>query len=337
MGRPKKGESRSVQVNCSQCGATLKRMMGQMKCREVFCNRECQGKFMTGRPAQMGPESRAAWRIRMKGENNPNWNGGEAQSKIKAKQWRKDNREICRRIAVARRARKRGAPGSYSLQEWLDLKKRYGFRCLGCGLPEPEIKLTVDHIIPLSKGGWNSIDNIQPLCLSCNCKKKDKLVVEITDSEKAERVRLAIEKAAARPKKKRAKRTPEHNANSYASRHAEFVSKNIPVEVIMAAKGKETSRDVAAKYGICKATVLDMWNGYGRWGGNERPRERKPAHGAYNKNSKLSESQVLDIRRRLAAGESRASLQVEFKVVKSTIRAIAIGTLWGWLVEEPDT
>ena len=67
-----------------------------------------------------------------------------------------------------RRARKNAAEGTYTAQEWRDLKARYEFRCLRCYRQEPDIKLTADHIVPLSKGGTNYIHNIQPLCATCN-------------------------------------------------------------------------------------------------------------------------------------------------------------------------
>lgn len=72
--------------------------------------------------------------------------------------------------------RRRSAEGKHSYSEWETLKAQYNWTCPCCKKREPEIKLSVDHIIPLSKGGSNNIENIQPLCRLCNCKKNNKTI-----------------------------------------------------------------------------------------------------------------------------------------------------------------
>ena len=74
------------------------------------------------------------------------------------------------------KARKKEADGSHSFGEWELLKKQYGNTCPMCGITEPEIKLTEDHIIPLSKGGSDYAENIQPLCVACNTKKHTRII-----------------------------------------------------------------------------------------------------------------------------------------------------------------
>lgn len=72
------------------------------------------------------------------------------------------------------KARRKGATGSHTLDEWERLKAQYDWICPCCGIREPKIKLTEDHIIALFLGGSDNIENIQPLCRVCNSKKRIK-------------------------------------------------------------------------------------------------------------------------------------------------------------------
>lgn len=70
-----------------------------------------------------------------------------------------------------RELRKKTNGGTHTFEQWNELKLEYGLICPCCGKKEPSIILTEDHIKPISKGGSDNIDNIQPLCLKCNMKK----------------------------------------------------------------------------------------------------------------------------------------------------------------------
>lgn len=100
------------------------------------------------------------------------------------KRWKQKNPEKVRTQAVIdghrRRARKRASDGSFSRQEWLELCGYYGNVCLCCGHDGP---LTVDHVVPLSKGGTNDITNIQPICFNCN-NKKGATTIDYRDPER---------------------------------------------------------------------------------------------------------------------------------------------------------
>lgn len=96
-----------------------------------------------------------------------------AAQRIRA--WREKNPEKARRRSLVdvhrHRARVAGSSGGdLTFEEFAELCEKYGQRCLCCGEDEP---LTVDHIIPISLGGSNSITNIQPLCHTCNMVKGD--------------------------------------------------------------------------------------------------------------------------------------------------------------------
>lgn len=52
--------------------------------------------------------------------------------------------------------------------------KRDGFKCQICGRTQEDgVKLHVDHIIPVSKGGETKMENLRTLCEDCNLGKGD--------------------------------------------------------------------------------------------------------------------------------------------------------------------
>lgn len=58
------------------------------------------------------------------------------------------------------------------------IKKRDNFTCCNCGnsvYAEPNLLLEIDHIIPVSKGGCTTEDNLQTLCWKCNRAKSNKV------------------------------------------------------------------------------------------------------------------------------------------------------------------
>lgn len=92
------------------------------------------------------------------------------------KQWWANNKDRKTIYNNRRRSLKINAEGSHTVEEWQELKAYYKWTCLCCGQKEPDIILTEDHIIPLSRGGSNSIENIQPLCKICNSIKQTKVI-----------------------------------------------------------------------------------------------------------------------------------------------------------------
>lgn len=91
----------------------------------------------------------------------------------KNRKWFKENWDKDSFYRQRRRSLEANAEGSFTPREWKDLCKKYNNQCLKCGKIG---KMSVDHIIPLSKGGTNWISNIQPLCRNCNSSKRTETI-----------------------------------------------------------------------------------------------------------------------------------------------------------------
>ena len=69
-------------------------------------------------------------------------------------------------VALSRTVR-RGFTVNQSRQVW----DRDGWSCVTCG---SHVALTVDHIVPVARGGSDDLDNLQTMCQPCNSRKGDR-------------------------------------------------------------------------------------------------------------------------------------------------------------------
>jgi len=102
-------------------------------------------------------------------KNNPE------KARMAIVKWQKNNPEKLRIYNRNRKARIKGTPGNgWSAEEEKRLLRLYGYQCAYCG---KQVKLTMDHIIPILKGGKHTINNVVPACVSCNCSKGTKALL----------------------------------------------------------------------------------------------------------------------------------------------------------------
>ena len=96
---------------------------------------------------------------------------------------------IRRRIYINIRRRREA-----SSMKRLRIYMRDKFRCQYCGEKKPAGELTLDHILPRSRGGDNSPVNVVTACVACNNRKGDRTPAEarmpLLTSQSALRVKL---------------------------------------------------------------------------------------------------------------------------------------------------
>jgi 5-methylcytosine-specific restriction endonuclease McrA len=97
--------------------------------------------------------------------------------KARNMEWRRKNPEAWRRISNASEERRRAQKANAGIFDIVpkDFRRLYSQPCAACGATEGQ---TMDHIIPLSRGGRHSIGNLQTLCGSCNYSKNRRFTIE---------------------------------------------------------------------------------------------------------------------------------------------------------------
>lgn len=78
---------------------------------------------------------------------------------------------------IQRRTQEKNIINTLTSQEWLDILEKYSYKCAYCGVEFGiENMPQKDHIIPISKGGHNTKENVVPACKSCNTRKSNKRI-----------------------------------------------------------------------------------------------------------------------------------------------------------------
>lgn len=77
---------------------------------------------------------------------------------------------VIRRRTYVNVRRRREASGSKRVRIYM----RDGFRCQYCGERKNPVELTLDHILPRSRGGGGSAINVVTACRACNQRKSNR-------------------------------------------------------------------------------------------------------------------------------------------------------------------
>lgn len=203
---------------CAQCGASFSSTRTNAK----YCSRKCRETWhslLRGRTCNAcgkrlaysltaAPQGEARCRecreaMRTTSPTCPDCGGTKSMTaavcrpcRAKRQQIRADGDQ-----GVVRHQRERSAPGiapverSRLLAKW----KRRGVRCAYC----PALANTIDHAVPLVRGGTNYEGNLVPCCRSCNSSKGGRLIIEMKAGRPARRMAKRVEwKPGPRPSAK---------------------------------------------------------------------------------------------------------------------------------------
>lgn len=156
-----KALSKKIKFNCDMCGIeSSDKPSSFARKKNHFCSMACYSDY---RKEKMHFTEQNSYKgVRKRGQSK----------QVYHRNYCKSNPSLISHLKSRRYAREKGCEGSHTLAEWEELKESYGNICAGCS---KDLPLTKDHIIPLSKGGSDYIENIQPLCKSCNSRKGNKI------------------------------------------------------------------------------------------------------------------------------------------------------------------
>ena len=139
-----------IEKACARCGAPFTPKASN---KAIYCSTRCN-KAVTTAKAKLDPARLERRRRR---------------ARIYSKT------EKFRFTQINHKARRRSVEneGRVTEAEWKAIIARFNDSCAYCRADD--LKLTMDHVIPLSKGGRHCADNVVPACQPCNSAKCDSI------------------------------------------------------------------------------------------------------------------------------------------------------------------
>lgn len=186
---------RNSTTPCKKCGSTERYKSGHcVPCKKKYRteNRDKTREYNQKWNAA-NPDKRREWSRKWEAENRDRkrelerkWRDANPDKvRESSRRWEAENRDKIReknrkweaanpdKRKNLRHRRRANLEGYISDTDWRSLVAHYGC-CLACG--RSDVALAMDHIVPIAKGGKHDIDNVQPLCQSCNSSKRTKII-----------------------------------------------------------------------------------------------------------------------------------------------------------------
>lgn len=103
----------------------------------------------------------------------------------RTKRWVQRHPETAKRVRQLvchrRRVALTGDGRTLTKEQWANVQAQYAVDgVVMCAYCKKRPGNTLDHVIPIARGGWNAPDNVLPACMTCNASKGTKLLSEWT-------------------------------------------------------------------------------------------------------------------------------------------------------------
>lgn len=163
-------------------GRNQKRCAEWLASHMDFNKQKCRERYHANPDAARAEKRRSYWLyVDERRADSKRWranNMEKAAAIVKA--WRAKNPEKRREYGSRRRAALRAAEGRITAQEIEAMIAAQKGLCIYC---KADGRLTLDHIIPLARGGSHTRENAQMICARCNSRKGAKDPIEFAQSQ----------------------------------------------------------------------------------------------------------------------------------------------------------